>query len=96
MKKIASVSLCALLLVAGCAGQKFSINEGSNANQTVNDSTFFVAGLGQEDIINAATMCKGANKVVSVEVKETPINILLRVVTLAIYTPRSYTVTCKS
>ena len=96
MKKIASVSLCALVLVAGCATQRFNINEGSNTNATIKDSTFFVRGLGQEETINAATICKGADKVVSVEAKETPLNILLSILSFQIYTPRNYTVTCKS
>ena len=96
MKKMFFVSLFALVLVAGCSTQKFNINEGSNSNSITDNSNFVVLGIGQTDKINAAAICKGADKVVSVEAKQTFLNILLNFITFNIYSPRNYTVTCKS
>ena len=57
---------------------------------------FFIAGLGQEKVLDAAEICGGVDKVVKVESQLTFINGLLGLITLGIYTPRDAKIYCKT
>lgn len=97
MKKImTTVALAAVMTLTGCATQKALLHT-STAQSTANKTThhFFIAGLGQEKTIDAAQVCGGASRVAGVESTETAKDVLLSVVTLGIYTPRTATVYCK-
>jgi uncharacterized lipoprotein YajG len=95
MNKIMMV-LFAVLLIGGCAAQTFNINGADGEVPTSQKSqTFFISGLGQEKVTDAAQMCGGADKVVKVEAQHTFVNGLLGLVTLGIYTPRDAKVYCK-
>ncbi|MDI9408484.1 MAG: Bor family protein [Candidatus Pacebacteria bacterium] len=95
MKSLIAASLVSVVLLSGCAAQKFNINGTANTGE-VRNSTFFISGIGQTDTIDAASMCQGAAKVQSVQAQQSFLNILLGAVTFGIYTPRSYKVTCSS
>ena len=94
MKKLMMVLFTAVA-VSGCAQQTFKINEGiadTKAQET--RQSFFVNGIGQSKTIDAALVCGGADKVIRTEVQESGMDVLLRVVTLGIYTPREARVYC--
>ena len=84
------------LLMGGCAAQTFNINGADGEVPTTQTSqTFFVSGIAQEKVMDAAQICGGADKVVKVEAQQTFLNGLLGFVTLGIYTPRDAKVYCK-
>ncbi|MNC68149.1 Bor protein [compost metagenome] len=51
-------------------------------------------GIGQAKTIDAAQVCGGADKVVRTEVQESGTDVLFRIITLGIYTPREARVYC--
>ena len=81
--------------MTGCATQTFKIQDGSGTENS-GRSTFFISGLGQEDVIDAAAICGGANKVISISTHDDAIDIIGGMLSSGIYTPRSYKVTCKT
>lgn len=94
MKKLI-IALLATVALSGCAQQTFKINDGIVEKPTqVKTHSFFVEGIGQSKIIDAAKVCGGADKVVRTEVQESGMDVLLRVVTFGIYTPREARVYC--
>ncbi len=91
------VTLVAAVLATGCANQRFNLaGEVPGSVPKVEDSqTFFVDGIGQEKTIDAAQVCGAASKVGAVAVEQTGLDVLLGLVTLGIYTPRTARVYCK-
>jgi hypothetical protein len=91
-----SIPLVVALAVGGCSAQTFNIN-GANGEVPTNQTSqhFFVSGIGQEQITDAAAICGGVDKIVKVEAQMTFINGLLAVITFGIYTPRDAKVYCK-
>jgi len=93
--KILSVALLVATLT-GCAAQTFTVNGATLNKPTVQQSqTFFISGLGQEQIIDAAAVCGGSHNIIKVEAQHTFVNGLLGLITLGIYTPRDAKVFCK-
>jgi len=94
-KKYLSIVTIAILM-NGCAAQTFNIN-GSIGEQPTDQQSqhFFISGIGQEKITNAAEICGGAENIVKVESQMTFINGLLGLITFGIYTPRDAKVYCK-
>ncbi|AGH81195.1 lipoprotein; DLP12 prophage [Psychromonas sp. CNPT3] len=96
--KLLSLALC-IGLLGGCAAQTFTINgengENGETPTTQQSQNFFISGLGQEKVIDAAAVCGGAENVIKVEAQHTLINGLLGFVTFGIYTPRDAKVYCK-
>lgn len=81
--------------LSGCAQQTFKINSGVAEKPTLETKqAFFVNGIGQSETIDAAQVCGGADKVIRTEVQESGTDVLLRIVTLGIYTPREARVYC--
>lgn len=94
MKHLIGMTLAAFLM-SGCAMQTFSLNSGGSATPAKEEMQhFFISGLGQEQSINAAAVCGGANKVGKVEVQQTFLDGFLGVITFGIYTPRDARVFC--
>lgn len=84
------------LLIGGCASQQFVVSGDTEESPTEQTSqAFFVNGIGQHRVIDAAAVCGGADKVQKVEVQETFLNGVFRVITFGIYTPRDAKVYCK-
>ncbi len=83
-------------LVNGCAAQTFNINGNTGEVPTDQKSQhFFISGIGQEKITDAAELCGGAENIIKVETQHTFINGLLGLITFGIYTPRDSKVYCK-
>ena len=83
-------------LITGCSAQTFSINGANGEIPTSQTSQhFFIAGIGQEKITNAAQVCGGVDKIIKVESQQTFLNGLLGLITFGIYTPRDAKVYCK-
>jgi hypothetical protein len=93
--RFVSVAVCSAFLF-GCAAQTFTINEGNAGAPTEQKSQhFFISGLGQQKVTDAAKVCGGADKVIKVEAQHTFVNGLLGAITFGIYTPRDAKVYCK-
>jgi hypothetical protein len=84
-----------LLIASGCSQQTFLISDASDTIKEDRSQHFFINGLGQQKEINAAEICGGIENVSKVEVQETFVNGVLRVITFGIYTPRDARVYCK-
>ena len=94
MKKLMMIAFVTVAL-SGCAQQTFRINSGVAEKPTQETKqSFFINGIGQSKTIDAAQVCGGADKVIRTEVQESGTDVLLRVVTLGIYTPREARVYC--
>ncbi len=91
------ISVIGAILLSACAAQTFNINGAAGEVPTTEVSHhFFIAGLGQEKVLDAAEICGGVDKVVKVEAQLTFINGLLGLITLGIYTPRDAKIYCKT
>ena len=89
------IAVITIVMLSGCAQQTFKINDGiTDKPSHETKQTFFVQGLGQAQTIDAALVCGGADKVIRTEVQESGMDVLLRIVTLGIYTPREARVYC--
>ncbi len=96
MNKSVLVTLLAGFVLVGCANQRFNVAGEVTASPKMEDSqTFFLSGIGQNTTVNAANACGGAAKVGAVAVEQAPMDVLLGIVTLGIYTPRTARVYCK-
>ncbi len=96
--KIPALILASLMLLAsGCAVQRFDLVDGQVKNSpSLDDSqTFWVGGIGQSTEIDAANVCGGSARVVSIETQQTGGDVALTLITLGIYSPRHIRVTCK-
>lgn len=93
--KMVSVALFVTLL-SGCAAQTFIVDGDTSRKATTQKSqTFFISGLGQEQITDAAAVCGGSQNIIKVEAQHTFVNGLIGFVTFGIYTPRDAKVFCK-
>lgn len=95
MKKIAMASLLAIL-ASGCTTQTYLMANGGNSTASYNKmQPFFVSGIGQEQEVNAAEVCDGADKIAKVQTQQTFLNGLLGNLTYGLFTPRQIRVYCK-
>ena len=96
MKKIVCASVIAAFTLTGCATQTYLLAPASS-NQPSKDQMqiFFVSGIAQEQDINAAEVCGGADKVAKVQTQQSVINGLLAGLTNGLFTPRQIRVYCK-
>ncbi|SIS98200.1 Bor protein [Thalassolituus maritimus] len=96
MVKFLSAVVCSLV-VTGCATQTFYINEEAEQKDFANlqgQSHFFLFGVGQENTVNAAEVCGGADKVVKVQSSTSVIDGVIALFTSGLYTPESKRVYC--
>ena len=99
MKKIVAVAFLAAI-TSGCATQNYLVSSqvAPTANTTASADemqTFFISGIGQEQAIDAAKVCKGKNNVASIQTQSSVINNALGIISFGIYTPRQIRVYCK-
>jgi Bor protein len=97
MLKTVLTAVIASACLMGCANQRFNIagDVATSSPKTEDSQTFWVDGIGQNTTVDAAQTCGGANKVAGVAVEQTGGDVLLGIVTLGIYTPRTARVYCK-
>lgn len=86
--------LISALLITSCATQSFVVNDGANVKIEDKFDHFFVAGIGQEAVNNAAEACGGEEFVHSVETVYTPLNWLVTSLAYGIYSPLQSKVYC--
>lgn len=96
-KTVVSTLLISIAMV-GCANQRFNVaGEVTDASsvKAEDSQSFFISGIGQKQAVDAAKVCGSAAQVSGVAVEQAPMDVLLGVVTLGIYTPRTARVYCK-
>jgi hypothetical protein len=93
MKKLLFPLLLALSLGA-CSTQSVLINGQQGRLAKTESQAFFVNGIGQTQVLNAAAVCGGAERVAKVERVESPMNWLLETVSFGVYTPYNAKVYC--
>lgn len=85
-----------LVALTGCATQTAFIQNGAKVEPAFSKSqSFYISGIGQENAVNAAEVCGGADKVAKVQSLQKPKDIGVTVLTLGIYTPHTAEVFCK-
>jgi hypothetical protein len=96
MKFSTTLVLALSLGLGACATQRVhfgdSMSMGSIANYE-KSQPFFISGIGQTTDINVREIC-GAKGAMRIETSETPLDVILSIVTFGIYTPRSVLVYC--
>lgn len=91
--KTFTITLAALAL-AGCANQRFDLRPSDAVPTQTQTHSFWVSGIGQSKVEDAAKVCGNASKVARIEMQQTAPNVLIGAVTLGIYTPREMRITC--
>jgi uncharacterized lipoprotein YajG len=91
--KTLTIALAALLM-AGCANQRFDLRASDTPPAQTQTHSFWVSGVGQSKVEDAAKVCGQASKVARIEMQQTAGNVLVGAVTLGIYTPREMRITC--
>jgi len=94
MHKTLIVLLSAGIILGACAKQNFRIASRAGVVGEEATSHFFIRGIGQNDEINAASICGSGARVANVETSYSGVNVLLRLFTLGLYAPRTYRVSC--
>jgi len=97
MKTLLILSI--MFALAGCSTQRFNLNgavDNTDVPTHTGEHTFFVAGIGQTETVNAAAVCGSADKVVAVQAKTSFLNGLLSSITYTIYSPKEYSIFCKN
>jgi hypothetical protein len=82
------------LSFGACSTQSVLINGQQGRLAKAEAQTFFVSGIGQTQVLNAAAVCGGAERVAKVERVESPMNWLMETVSLGVYTPYNAKVYC--
>ena len=97
MKKIVlAVLMGSTLLASGCATQTGLIKKNSQTVPKHSESQpFLFWGIGQKKTLDVAQICGGADKVAKVQTIQEPMDILLGVITIGIYAPRTANVYCQ-
>ena len=94
--KTTGAVLVVALSLAGCSKQTFLADTARiGAPDSETKSQFFLAGLGQEDVVDATDPCGGAANVAAVESELDAIDAIIGTLTFGIYTPRTMRVYCK-
>ncbi|WP_244160207.1 Bor family protein [Rodentibacter trehalosifermentans] len=83
------------LLLSACSTQTAYVKSQTGKLTLEDNQTFFLFGVGQEETVNAVKVCGSEEKIAKVESELTGKNILLGIVTLGIYTPRTARVYCQ-
>ena len=94
MKKIVS-TLTFVLLLSSCATQTTLLNDsyGSVLGES-GTHDFFISGIGQTARVNLDKACGKGYVASKTQTVSSPVNIVISIVTLGIYTPRDYKVFC--
>ena len=85
-----------VLTFMSCSTRTFNLNSGGSDVAAVDKmQSFFVYGIGQEQTLNASTICGGSDKIIKVQTETTFLNGLLAALSYNIYAPRQVRVYCK-
>ena len=94
MKKIVS-TLALVLIFSSCATQTTLLND--SYGSVIGESgthDFFIGGIGQTARVNLDEACRKGYVASKTQTISSPVNIVITIVTLGIYTPRDYKVFC--
>lgn len=95
MKKL--LIILAALSLSACMTTNFDVNgKATAAPKSTEMLIFFVSGIGQQQTVNAAEICGGANKVAKVETMLEPVDIIISMISFGIVTPQTAKVYCKA
>lgn len=95
-KAITATLMSSAILLSGCSTQVANFKPTSNLQPTYEKSqAFFIGGIGQENTVDAAKICGGAENIAKVESSWSGSDILVGILTIAIYTPRTAKVYCQ-
>jgi len=94
MKISSLITLVFFVGLSACSTQTALVNGNGGVLTKDEMQTFFVAGVGQTQTIDAAATCGGADKVVKVERSYGVLNWFLGFLTGSIYTPYDARVYC--
>ena len=98
MKKILLPALLlGVVFISGCATQTYYLNQDDSTQATLKEEKkqhFFIRGIAQEDTLNAAEICGSADKVAKVSSRLSFTDVVLRILTWSLYTPRTAEVYC--
>ena len=93
MKK--TLLLVTAFALSACAKQTIIINGGGDSNATQSQmQMFFIGGIGQEQTLDAASVCGGADKVAKVTTSYGFIDGIIVAATQSLVTPRTVEVYC--
>jgi ERCC4-type nuclease len=97
MKKLISLVLVFVFTIS-CANQRIfsSAKSQKSVPNYEKSQAFFVYGIGQTKEVNAQEICNKNGGVEKTETIQEPVEVLLQVITLGIYTPRTVKIYCKS
>ena len=96
MKKFLATLLAGTtLLLSACSTQTAYVKSPAGKLTYEDSQTFFLFGIGQEKTVNAVEVCGCEARIAKVESELTAPNVLLGLVTLGIYTPRTARVYCQ-
>ena len=87
-------SLALVAVLSACSTQTAFINGQNGTLAKEEMQTFFVAGLGQTQSLNAGEICGGAAKVVKIERTSSFLNVVLNWLSSGIYSPQDAKVYC--
>ena len=96
MKKIVS-TLALVLIFSSCATQTTLLND--SYGSVIGESgthDFFIGGIGQKARVNLDEACGKGYVASKTQTVSSPVNIVISIVTLGIYTPRDYKVFCST
>ncbi len=94
MHKTLIVLLSAGMILGACAKQTFRIASTPGTVSEQVSSHFVLGGAFQKRDIDVAKICGGKAKVAGVETSYSPLNLLLGLLTLRLYMPKTYKVSC--
>lgn len=96
MKKLVTLATLITLTATGCASQTAHLRPKQISASHSETQAFFLGGIAQEKTLDAAKVCEGTQNVVKVESKQEASDVVLSVLTLGIYTPRTAKVFCNT
>ena len=88
-------ALTSLIFITSCATQQFVNPSDSEVLRQNKFDHFFVEGIGQEAVVNAAEVCGGSDNVAKVERSTTFLNWFASFISYGTYTPEQSRVYCK-
>lgn len=83
------------LFLSACATQTVYLKDHAFSKLRYEENvSSFIVNIEQEKVINAVEICKGEENISKIESQFTASNVLIRFVTLGIYTPRVVRIYC--
>ena len=92
--KLTALTFFASLPLSACATQTFAFGDSAGRLERKSRTNFFLSGLSQDHLIDAAYICDGAKNITKVESEYDPLEVILNILTNGICSPGAYHVYC--